>query len=496
MRGDGPNDASKGDARGDRGPGEPPGTRRGSTAPGDRGGLERMGLDRLTGGVADLHRGDRALATTLIDAALKRLAADPLALGQARSPAELAAAAGSAITPEGLGPERAAEVLLDVLMPATVAIDHPRYFAFIPAAPAPAAVLADLVASAYSVYGGSWLEAAGAVHAENEALRWLADLAGLPDGAAGTFVQGGTNGNLSALHAARERARHRGERATRVACSADVHSSVRSMLRLMDAGTVDVPAPDGRLTGAAVRRALDADGDGVFAVVATAGTTNLGLVDDLAGIADLCAERGLWMHVDGAYGLGALCASETRPLFDGIERVDSLIVDPHKWLFAPFDSCALLYREPAFGRAAHRQHADYLEALYTDEEAFNPADYGVHLTRRPRGLPLWLALAVHGTDAFAAAVGRTLAVTRAAAEEVRARPELSLVVEPELTVLTFRRRGWTAADYERWATALRESGTAFLLPSTHAGEPIARLAIVNPRTTLDDVRVVLDAMGG
>ena len=227
--------------------------------------------------------------------------------------------------------------------------------------------------------------------------------------------------------------------------------------------------------------------------MATAGTTNLGTIDDLAGVAAVCREQGLWLHVDGAYGLGALCAPSARPRFAGLELADSFIVDPHKWLFSPFDSCALVYRDPALGRAAHRQHAAYLETLYADDEAFNPSDYGVHLTRRARGLPLWFALAVHGTDAFEAAVERTLETAREAAAEVRSRPELELLLEPELTVLAFRRRGWAAADYDRWAEALRTSGTAFVMPTTVEGETVARLAIVNPRTTLEDVRIVLDA---
>jgi L-2,4-diaminobutyrate decarboxylase len=146
------------------------------------------------------------------------------------------------------------------------------------------------------------------------------------------------------------------------------------------------------------------------------------------------------------------------------------------------------------GRAAHRQHASYLEGLYADDDAYNPSDYGVHLTRRARGLPLWFALAVHGTDAFAEAVETTLDVTRAGADEIRRRDELELLVEPELSVLVFRRRGWQAADYDRWAGELRAAGTAFVMPTTVDGEPVARLALVNPRTTLDDLRVVLDAM--
>jgi glutamate/tyrosine decarboxylase-like PLP-dependent enzyme len=442
-----------------------------------------------------VHRFDRALAEAVIAQALERLEADPPDLGRAESAGMLAARAGPAITPEGLGGEGALALLRDVLLPASVAIDHPRYLAFIPGAAAPASVLADLLLSANSAYGGSWIEGAGVVHAENEALRWLAELAGLPETAGGCFVQGGTNGNLSALHAARDRARHGGARAARVACSAEVHSSVRSMVRVMDCATLDVPGR--KLTGAALRAALEDDGgDDVFAVAATAGTTNLGEIDDLAGIAEVCRERDLWFHVDGAYGLGALCAPSARPRFAGIEHADSLIVDPHKWLFSPFDCCALLYREPAYGRAAHRQHASYLEALYDDDEAFNPSDYAVHLTRRARGLPFWFALAVHGTDAFAAAVERTLELTRQCAEEIRSRPALALVVEPELSVLVFRRRGWEPGDYTTWAADLRASGTAFALPTTHDGETLARFAIVNPRTTLEDLRLVLDTLGG
>jgi L-2,4-diaminobutyrate decarboxylase len=436
-----------------------------------------------------LHDHDPELAGAIFEAALARLAADPPELGLAREPDELPA---GSITPEGLGAERALTLLRDVLLPASTAIDHPRYLAFIPGASTAAAALVDLLVSVHALYGGSWLEAAGVVHAENEALAWLASLAGFPDTAGGCFVQGGTNGNLSALHAARERARHGGAEATRVAVGEEVHSSVRSMLRIMDAGALDVPG--GRLTGAALRAALERDDDGVFAVVATAGTTNLGVIDDLSGIAEVCRERGLWLHVDGAYGLGALCAPSVRDRFAGIEHADSFIVDPHKWMFAPFDSCAIVYRDHAYGRAAHRQHASYLESLYVDDAAFNPSDYGVHLTRRPRGVPFWFSLAVHGTDAYTHAVERTLALTREVAAEIDARAELELALQPELSVIVFRRRGWGPTDYDAWAGRLREAGTAFVLPTGHDGETLARLALVNPRTTLDDIRSVLDAM--
>jgi glutamate/tyrosine decarboxylase-like PLP-dependent enzyme len=448
----------------------------------------------------ELTPGLRALGEEVLAAALARLAADPPPLGSTLHPAEVAAVAGASVTPGGLGPEEALRRFRDLLLPLTIAIDHPRYFAFIPSAPTPASALVELLLSAGCVYGGTWLEGAGAVHAENEALGWLAALAGLPEGTGGCFVQGGTNGNLSALHAAREHARHRRAGAPpdrwRVACSDEVHSSVRSAARVMDVDVLPVPADEhGRMHGAALAEAL-AGADGVFAAVATAGTTNAGLLDDLAGAAATCKEHGVWLHVDGAYGAAGLCAPSVRDRYAGIEHADSLIVDPHKWLFAPFDSCALLYREPALARAAHRQNASYLDALYRDDEAYNPSDYGLHLTRRARGVPFWFSLAVHGTDAYVAAVERTLEVTRQGAEEIRRREELELVAEPELSILAFRRHDWAEEDHNRWAAELRESGTAFVFPTTVHGETVARLALVNPRTTVEDLRVVLDTMRG
>jgi L-2,4-diaminobutyrate decarboxylase len=439
-----------------------------------------------------------ALARRVLELVLARQR-ELSSLGGAATSEALTARAGQTITARGLGGEEALRRWVEELAPATVAADHPRYLAFIPHAPTDAAVVFDLLVGASGIYAGSWLEAAGAVFAENEALRWLAGLAGFPPEAGGTFVPGGTLGNLSALHAARHAAltRRGGGRPARwrIAASAEAHSSVAQAARVLDVELIDVPVDvNHRLTGANLRAALQTDGgDGVFAVVASAGTTNLGTIDDLAGVAAVCREHGHWLHVDGAYGLAALASPAARARFAGIEQADSFIVDPHKWLFAPYDSCALVYRDPARARTAHSQSAAYLDAL-NERDEWNPSDYAVHLSRRARGLPLWFSLAVHGTDAYAAAIETTLAVTRQAAEEIRQRPELELVVEPELTVLVFRRRGWSGADYAAWSARLIESGAAFVMPTHVGGEPAARIVILNPRTTMADIAVVLDAM--
>ena len=415
-------------------------------------------------------------------------------------PERLAALAGATITPGGLGGDAALRLWTDVLAPANMSVDHPRYLAFIPGAPTEVSTLFDLLVGVQSIYGGSWLESSGAVYAENQALRWVADLAGMPAGAGGCFVQGGTTGNLSALVAARHAASQLrgGVRPARwsVATTEETHSSVAYALRqVMDVDLLVVPADEhGRMTGAALRTAIATSAtDGLFAVVATSGTTNLGIIDDLQGIAEACRDHGLWMHVDGAYGGAALAAPSVRDRFRGVEHADSFIVDPHKWLFAPFDCCALLYRDPAIARAAHTQHAGYLDPITVAGE-WNPSDYAVHLSRRARGLPFWFSLATHGTDAYRDAIEHTLQVARDGADEIRVRPYVELLVEPELTVLVFRRLGWGPDDYHRWSEQLRTEGYAFVTPTTHLGETCTRLAIVNPRTTVADIAGILATM--
>jgi glutamate/tyrosine decarboxylase-like PLP-dependent enzyme len=453
-----------------------------------------------------VHRFDdttKALALDIVDYVLERIRVEP-PLDHPRSPAELRTAAGRTVTPDGLGGTAAFAVFTDVLAPACLSVDHPRFLSFVPAAPTEASILFDVVVAASSIYGGSWLEGAGAVFAENEALRWVADLAGLPDGAGGCFVSGATAGNLSALVAARDAAgRRRVERGIPrphrwlVAAASSAHSSVAQAARVMDVDVVEVPVPEVEpFRGEALATALAGLGDraaDVFAVVATAGTTNLGVVDDLDGIGRVCERHGIWFHVDGAYGGAALAAPSVRDRFAGVERADSFVVDPHKWLFAPFDACALVYRDPDLARAAHTQHAGYLDVL-TDRDEWNPSDYAHHLSRRARGLPFWFSLAVHGTDAYRDAVETTLRVAREGAGLIRAAPHLELLVEPRLSILAFRRTGWSAADYRAWSDRMLAEGTAFCVPTTFEGEPAMRLCIVNPRTTVADLAVIIDTL--
>jgi aromatic-L-amino-acid decarboxylase len=451
----------------------------------------------------EMFRYDPSMGELVFEYCKMRLALDPVSLDFAGNKDELDAALSGLMGPGGNDPGKVLGVFADHLAPAIISCDSPRFLAFIPAAPTRASMLFDMIVSCSSLQGSSWLEAAGAVAAENQALRVLADLAGLPPGAGGVFVSGGSAANLSALAVARDTGRGgrrggrggRGRRRPRVAVSDQTHSSIGNALRLLDMAELVVPTKDHRLTGAELERALAADrhATDVVAVVATAGTTNAGIVDDLAGIAEVAGHRGLWFHVDAAYGGAALLAPSARPLFTGIERADSFVVDPHKWLFAPFDCAALLYREPGRAREVHTQRASYLDVFHTDG-AWNPSDYAYHLTRRARGLALWFSLAVHGTDAYRAAVETVLTTARQAAALITATAHVELVCEPVLSIVLFRRPGWEAADYHRWSAQLLVDQVGFVTPTWWEGETVARFAFLHPDTTTEIVAEILATM--
>jgi glutamate/tyrosine decarboxylase-like PLP-dependent enzyme len=439
------------------------------------------------------------MARDVFEYAYDRLRLDPVPLDGTMPPSQLAALVPDSLLNEhGNDPATVLKLFAEVLAPATISVDSPRFLAFIPAAPTKASLLFDMIVSCSSLSGISWLEDAGSIHAENQALRFLARLAGLPEGAGGTFVSGGSAANLSALVAARDTARRRAGAAApsrwNIAVSEQAHSSVAHAANIIDVDLLVVPSDArDRLTGDALRTTLahDPRADALCAIVATGGTTNAGIVDDLAGIGTIARERGVWFHADCAYGGAALLAPSARDRLAGIELVDSFVVDPHKWLFAPFDCAALVYREPELARIVHTQQASYLDVIHADEHEWNPPDYAYHLTRRARGLPLWFSLAVHGWGAYRDAVERALTTAREAAARIAARPELELVREPDLSVVLFRRRGWSADDYHRWSRELLEAQIAFVAPTSWKGETLARFAFLHPDTTVDIVDEIL-----
>ena len=385
--------------------------------------------------------------------------------------------AGS-ITDDGLGLDGAWSSFADVVTPNNVGLDSDRFLAFIPLSPSVAGVWMDAMVGAANFSAESWLEGAGAIAAENQVIDLLCRATGLPAGAGGCFMSGGSIGNLSALAVARDQGG--GRRVVAVADTA--HASVDNALHLLGLEPLVVPTgPSCRLTGEALR-AIVGDRADVGIVVAAGGSTNAGVIDDLAGCADVADAIGAWLHVDGAYGLSAVLLPEMRGRFAGIERADSFIVDPHKWMFAPAGSCALVYRQPDLARRVHTQHGPYIDVLRTDDNAYNPCDLGYQLTRRASGLPIWFALALHGVDAHRDAIRVGIAMAEAMAEALEASPLTELVMHPELGVVLFRRDGWAAPEWKRWARNLLDTGVAFVAPSTYKGEAVGRLVFMHPRT--------------
>jgi aromatic-L-amino-acid decarboxylase len=432
-----------------------------------------------------------------------RLRMDPVPLDKGKLPAaELNERLSGIIRDTSRAPDEVLAIYASVIAPSVISADSPRFLGFIPAAPTKASLLFDMLVSCASIQGISWLEASGAVAAENSVLRLISDEAGLPGTTGGCFVSGGSAGNLSALAVARETAKRRlGDAATgrrlRVVVGTDAHSSIVNTLRLLEMDALVVDTPDHRLTAEAVQAAIDAAGDlrDVAAVVCTSGTTNAGIIDDLAGVGSLARQRGWWFHVDGAYGGSGIFAPSLKPKYVGLELADSFILDPHKWLFTPFDCCALLYREPELARATHTQDASYLDVIHVSDGEWNPTDYAHHLTRRARGLPLWFSLAVNGVDAYREAIEVAAQLARDTAALVTATPHLELIREPDLGIVLFRRTGWKPADYDAWAAALHDEGVAFIPPSKWEGETIGRFAFLHPHTTMELVREILDRTG-
>ncbi|MFT5259863.1 MAG: glutamate/tyrosine decarboxylase-like PLP-dependent enzyme [Saprospiraceae bacterium] len=387
------------------------------------------------------------------------------------------------ITVDGIGGLPAFSLFTDVVVPSARPFDHPTSLSFVASAPTPGSLAFDAALSAAEIFAGNWDGGSGAIYAENQALQWLIDLAGLPKEAGGVFVSGGTLGNLSALHVARsKRESDLGSRPVRwkLLASGGAHSSIAAAARVMDVDLVLVEADEyGRMKTDALAAAIQHPEE-IFAVVANAGATNSGAVDDLEAIAALCGPHGIWLHVDGAYGLAALASPTHKKVFAGIEHADSFIVDPHKWLFAPYDSCALVYREPRHAALAHTQKAEYLEVI--DKTSWNPSDFAIHLTRRARGLPLWFSLATYGTNAYAQAIDTVMQTADEIAKGIDALPHIELVIPPQLSVILFRCPNMSLEQMRQWAESHRRSGELLCLPTFWDGEPVFRICVVNPAT--------------
>ena len=445
-----------------------------------------------------------------VDALVDRLAdpaADPVL--RRAGPAEMRARLGGP-PPEQPGDYEAVltRVLADVL-PEASRTDHPGYFAFIPSFTTWPAALAELMAAAANPYCGAWMEAAAATQIELEVVDWFRTWLGMPDSTAGLLVTGGSAANLTALLVAREAAG--GPSGDSVVYVSDqAHSSLARTARAMGLRPQQVrvlPTDDRwRLVPETVAAAVRADraaGRIPFALCASAGSTNTGAVDPLSDLAGTCAAEGLWLHVDAAYGGFAALAPQGRAALAGIERADSVTLDPHKWLFQPMECGSVLIRDGARLEQTFAIHPDYLDnAGARDEGEVNFADRGLQLSRGFRALKVWMSVQTFGLAAFRAAVQRGLELAEYAESLVRGRAELTLMAPATLGIVCFRREwpGAGEAETERLGLALvdelERSGTALVSTTRLAGRHAVRLCILNPTTTAGHVRQVIEHFAG
>ncbi|HSK91947.1 MAG TPA: aminotransferase class V-fold PLP-dependent enzyme [Euzebyales bacterium] len=388
---------------------------------------------------------------------------------------------------------------------------HPGYFAYIPTCGTFPSALGDFVASALDIEASAWVPAAGPVELEVLVLDWFAEWIGYPPTAAGVLTSGGSAANLTALACARE-ARIGAMTADAVIYVADQgHSSVVRAARTLGFRPDQVrvlPVDDGfRLRTDAVVGAMDADlaaGRVPLLVSAAAGSTNTGAIDPLADLAAVCRDRGVWLHVDAAYGGFAALTERGRALLSGIEQADSVTLDPHKWLYQPVECGSLLVREGHLLRDAFEIVPDYLRDTVVDDAAaeVNFADRGLQLSRSARALKLWLSLRYFGVAAFRAAIDRAMDLARAAQRRIEADPDLELLAGATLGVVCFRRRvpgadeAGTAAVNAALLEQVNDSGMAFLSSTRLRGRYCVRLAIMNFTSTQAHVDRVLDAFAG
>jgi glutamate/tyrosine decarboxylase-like PLP-dependent enzyme len=394
--------------------------------------------------------------------------------------------------------------------PNAIHLDHPRFFAFIPSAPNFVSILADALAAGTNVFAGTWLESSGPSQVELLVIDWFKQMLRLPAQAAGLLVSGGSVANLTALAVARQVLLDEKTAGARVYASDQTHACVDRAL-----GILGIPASqlcrlptdagyrlDTQKLAEQIRRDRQA-GLRPFAVVANAGTTNTGAVDPLAEVARIAREESLWFHVDAAYGGFAALTERGSKLLEGIEHADSVVLDPHKWLYCSFEAGCVIVRDGRQMRATFRILPEYMRDVAREEREVNFCDYGLQLTRSFRALKIWMALKTYGAQRFREVIDQCLDLTQYAARLFEKSPRLAIVTPPSLGVFTFRyvaeKLSSASADAEAFLNRLNEnlmariiSSRQLMLSSTRLeSRYVLRFCVLNHRSRKEDVREAL-----
>lgn len=408
---------------------------------------------------------------------------------------------------EGQDPEAVLRRVVEDVLPRAGRIDHPRFFAFIPSCPTWPSVLGDMLATGFNIFQGTWLESSGPSQLELVVMDWFRDWLGFPEGGGGVLTSGGSAANLGALVTAREWAGN--PRDPILYVSDQGHSSLERAARI-----IGVPAGNVRKipTDEAFRMDVDELGKAVardrmagkipLCVCANAGATNTGAIDPLDSIATLAKEENLWFHVDGAYGGFAVLASGERDSFRGIERADSVTLDPHKWFFQPYETGCLLVRDTRVLEEAFRILPEYLQDTALGKEHVNFADRGIQLTRGFRALKIWMSIQMLGLDAFREGIQVGINLAKKAEEYIERSLDLEMTGPSSLGIVCFRFHPSGGeippVDLEALNLEIQEeivdSGLAMMSSTRLRGVFSLRLSILNYRSTWDDVLETLEAI--
>jgi aromatic-L-amino-acid decarboxylase len=421
-------------------------------------------------------------------------------VGAKKEPAELLGRFEENPPEAPTGPHELLARLERDVFPNNLHVDHPRFFAFVPGPGNYISTMGDALASGFNVFNGTWLGGSAAAAMELAVIGWFRRFCGFPESGGGLFVSGGSAANLTALHSAR--ATKLGDRIDNATIyfSDQTHYSVERALRVIGFAREQfrkIPSDDAfRLPMESLREAIRADrGAGLrpFCVVANAGTTNTGAVDPLPELADLCAEEGLWLHADGAYGAASVICERGRQKLAGLDRADSLSLDPHKWLFQPFECGCVLLRDAAQMKSAFQLMPEYMRDVHRNTAETNPADYGIQLSRGFRALKVWLSINTFGFVAFRDAVTRGFELAEFAESELRRRANCEILSPAEMAIVAFR-FGKDDALQTKLVDLMLRDGFAFLTSTTLKGRTALRLCTINPRTTEQDIIDTIDRL--
>lgn len=451
----------------------------------------------------------RALGRQVVDLLVDHFAGihdEPVGRKAARQ--ELQELLGGRIPEEPSDPGELFRSLKEQLFTNILHIDHPRFFAFVPSPNNFVSVMADALAAGFNVFTGTWFAGSAPAQVELTVIEWLRQICGLPEGAGGLLVSGGSMANLTGLAVARHEQLGDDLDGAVAYISDQCHSSVARALRVLGLSADRVrfvgATDEYRMSTDALRQQIAADrsaGLHPFCVVANAGSTNTGAVDRLREIADLCRAEDMWLHIDGAYGAPAILTDKGRALLDGLELADSLSLDPHKWLFQSLEAGCLLVRDRSLLLRTFQVMPEYLRDTHGISDEINFGNYGVQLTRSFRALKLWLSFRTFGLANFRKAIERGIEIAEIAERELRASADWEVVTSAALAVVTFRyvAPGLAPEDIDRLqgriVEAMLADGYAIASSTVLNARPVLRFCTINPRTSDDEIRETIRRMG-